>query len=52
MIVPGVGKEQNHDGSGSGWRSHALSIEERSEEEMMTLRNSAVVLRWMRLGLV
>ena len=28
-----VVKEQNHDGSDSGWRSHALSIEESSEEE-------------------
>lgn len=55
MIVPGVVEEQNHDGSGSGWRSHALSIEESSEEESEREDHdddSAVVLRWMRLGLV
>ena len=28
-----VVKEQNHDGSDSGWKSHALSIEKSSEEE-------------------
>jgi len=32
MIVPGVGKEQNHDGSGSGWRSHVQSTDSSEEE--------------------
>jgi len=30
--VPGVGKEQNHEGSGSGWRSHVQSTDSSEEE--------------------